>query len=151
MVLVRMRDDNPHEVLLDALDEAQVRQDQIDARRLLPGECHAEIDHQPFAPVRRPETVKRAIHADLAEAAERREDQFLILRHSIDAFCGGRSATIGSRDPAPSSFGPAITLAAPARSSARNTSPASTASRPHAWRKRRRPRSSSVSKTPSRK
>ena len=40
------------------------------------GKGHADIDDDPFARVGRPEAVEREIHADLADAAKRHEDEF---------------------------------------------------------------------------
>ncbi len=91
MVFVRMGDDDADEVLLRLLDEADVGHDEIDAGQVVAGEGDAEIDHQPFARLRRPIAVERAIHADFAEAAEGREHEFAVVCHSGRAFPRGRS------------------------------------------------------------
>ena len=66
---------------LDFVDERDIGIDQLDAGKIRPGEGHAAIDHDPFAPARRAEAVKRGIHADLAETAERDEDEFVGAVH----------------------------------------------------------------------
>ena len=86
MVLVGVGDDEADEILLRLLDEGEVGHDQIDARQILAGEGEAEVDHQPFAAARRAEAVERAIHADLAEAAERRENEFVVVAHDHAGF-----------------------------------------------------------------
>ena len=53
--------------------------------RSSPRERHAEIDHQPVALAAVAEAVEREVHADLADAAERHEDEF-----------AGRSAIIAA-------------------------------------------------------
>ena len=65
------------------LEEGDVRQDEVDARQVRPGEGDAAIDDDPVAVVRRPEAVEAQIHADLADAAERHEDQFGLARCGI--------------------------------------------------------------------
>ena len=86
VVLVRVGDDDADEVLPHLLDEADVRHDRVDARQVLAGEGDAEIDHQPFARLRRPVTVERAIHADFAQAPEGREHELAVVVHSGWAF-----------------------------------------------------------------
>ena len=81
MILMRMGDDDADEVFLDLFDEFHVRQDQIDARQVVAGEGHADIDQQPFALLGGAEAIERAIHADLAKTAKRREDQFVLFSH----------------------------------------------------------------------
>jgi hypothetical protein len=84
VVLVSVRDDHPVHAVDLALDEARVRQDQIDARKRQIGKRHAAVDDDPFALRRRAEAVEREVHADLAHAAKRAEDQFVAFggRHS---------------------------------------------------------------------
>ena len=48
--------------------------------KLGPGEGDAEIDDDPGAVVGRAVAVEAEIHADLADAAERQEDQFVATR-----------------------------------------------------------------------
>ena len=73
-------------------DEAQIRQDDVDAGLDLARERHAEVDHQPLPGVRRAEAVEVDVHADLAEAAERHEYELVsdsagltaaLLRHCV--------------------------------------------------------------------
>ena len=81
VVLVRMGDDDADQILLRLLDETEVRHDEIDARQVLTGEGDAEIDHQPLARVFGAVAVQGAIHADLAQAAERDEHELAVIRH----------------------------------------------------------------------
>ena len=97
MVLVGVGDDEADEVLLRLLDEGEVGHDEIDARQILAGEGEAEIDHQPFAALGRPEAVERAIHADFAETAERGEYQLAVIGHSVRLSCDGLGGGDGSR------------------------------------------------------
>ena len=91
VILMRMGDDDPDQILLRLLDEAEIRHDEIDARQVLAGEGDAEVDHQPLARVRRPIAVKGAIHADLAQAAERGEHELAVVCHLSSAFRRVRS------------------------------------------------------------
>ena len=63
---------------------ADVRQNEIDAGEvLLAGKGDAAIDNEPLAPALVTEAVEREIHSDLADAAERRENEFA-ARPSVD-------------------------------------------------------------------
>src|SRR5262245_1661006 len=74
------------------LDEAQIRQNDVDARIVLAlWEGNAEIDHQPFARLRWPKAVKVAVHADLADAAERQENELLVAGRVATALHQPRS------------------------------------------------------------
>ncbi len=53
-----------------------VGQDEVDARQRRVREGDADIDDDPLARARRAEAVEREVHADLADAAERHEDEF---------------------------------------------------------------------------
>ena len=64
----------------------EIRHDEIDAWHVLVGEGDAKVDHQPLARVRRPIAVKGAIHADLAQAAERDEHELVVVGHLGSAF-----------------------------------------------------------------
>ena len=78
MVLMGMGEHDAGEVLALLFEEADVGQDQVDARQmLLRRERDAAIDRQPLPAALVAEAVDREIHADLADAAERREHQFL--------------------------------------------------------------------------
>src|SRR3984885_16271672 len=83
MVLVAVGEDEPDDVLSLLDEKADIRQDQIDAGQLLLGrEGDAAIDDQPLPAALVAKTVDREVHPDLADAAERREDQF-VLRHQF--------------------------------------------------------------------
>ncbi len=77
MILMGVGDDDAEKVrpLLD--DVAQIGQDDIDARRLRPGEGQAAIDQNPLSSALWPEAVESGVHADLAEAAEGNEDELV--------------------------------------------------------------------------
>ena len=78
MVLVRMGEHDAEDILAFLDQVADVGQDQVDARQVLfARERHADIDHDPLPARRGAEPVDRQIHADLADAAERRKDQFV--------------------------------------------------------------------------
>ena len=92
MVLVGVGEHDAGEVaaLLDQI--ADVRQDQIDARQvLLLRERHADIDDQPGALARVAKPVDRQIHADLADAAERREHELAVRTGHRPYLAGGRA------------------------------------------------------------
>ena len=79
MILMRMGNHQAGEVLALRHQKADVGKNQIDARQVLfRGKRHAEIDRQPLAVALVAEPVDRQVHADLADAAERREHQFLL-------------------------------------------------------------------------
>jgi hypothetical protein len=44
---------------------------------------HAEVDREPGALMAVAEAVDRQVHADLADAAERRKGQFIRSRHQV--------------------------------------------------------------------
>ena len=82
MILVRVRQHQPEQVLPLLLEEGDVGKDQVDARQvLLVAERHAEIDRKPAPLVAIAEAVDRQVHADLADAAERRKCQLIRPRH----------------------------------------------------------------------
>src|ERR1700734_3550329 len=83
MVLVAVGDHQPDDVFAFLDEKADVGQDQVDAGQLLlGGERNAAIDDQPLPAAFVAKTVDREIHPDLADAAERRKDQF-VLRHQV--------------------------------------------------------------------
>ena len=101
MILVRMREHDAGEVLALRDQIADVRQDQVDARQMLfRGKRHAEIDDQPLPPALVADPVDRQIHADLADAAERRKHQFLLrhLRHQLQRSADGQSENVAGGD-----------------------------------------------------
>ncbi len=76
VVLVRVGEHDTGEARAFFGDEAHVGQDHVDAGIELPlWKGDAEVDHEPRAAVFRADAVKVAVHADLADAAERQEDQ----------------------------------------------------------------------------
>ena len=82
MILMGVRQHEADEILALFLEEADVGHDEVDARQmLLVAEGDAEIDRQPGALVAIAEAVDRQVHADLADAAERRKGQFIRPRH----------------------------------------------------------------------
>ena len=72
MVLVPVRKDDAGKPLLLILDELQVGKDELDTRIARIGEGQAKVDHQPLTAA----TVEIDVHANLARAAERAENQF---------------------------------------------------------------------------
>ena len=137
MVLVRVGDDDSDQILLRLLDKAEIGHDEIDAGQVLACKGHAEIDHQPLARVCGPVAVKGAIHADLAQAAERGEHELAVVRHLGSALprLRSRKAAGGGRP----------IEARELRSAA------SMLSSPRSERMSRRPPASIPSKTPSRR
>ena len=82
MILMGVRQHEADQILALLLQEADVRHDQVDARQMfLVAERHAEIDREPAALMAIAEAVDRQVHADLADAAERRKGQFIGPRH----------------------------------------------------------------------
>ena len=81
MVLVRMRQEHGTNAPLTQIRE--VRQDEIDAEMLVPGERQAGVhDHELLA-----QLVHRHVLADLAEAAQRDDPQY---RHGLKYHLRGR-------------------------------------------------------------
>ena len=82
MVLMGMGQHEADQVLPLFLQKADVGHDQIDAgQMLLVAKGDAEIDRQPGALMAVAEAIDRQVHADLADAAERRKGQFIRSRH----------------------------------------------------------------------
>ena len=77
MVLMAVGEDDAEQIVAPLLDEGEIGQDQLDARIIGIGEGQAEIDHHPFALA----AVEIDVHADLARAAEREEEEFLAGFH----------------------------------------------------------------------
>jgi hypothetical protein len=91
VILMGVGQHDAEDVVGVLLDEAGVRQDNLDAGRGLVAEGHAEIDHDPLAGVRRAEAVEIEVHADLVRPAQRQEDE-LVVR-----VCGHPAARWGLR------------------------------------------------------
>jgi hypothetical protein len=77
VILVRVGQDDPDQVLLALLDEIQVCENQFGAGVLVGPEGHAKVHHQPLALA----AVEVDIHPDFARAAERAKQQFLARFH----------------------------------------------------------------------
>ena len=77
MVLMAVGQDDAEQIVAILLDEGQVGEDQLDPGIGRVGEGHAEIDHDPLAVA----AVEIDVHADLARAAEREEEQFFAGFH----------------------------------------------------------------------
>src|SRR5205814_995079 len=77
MILVPVGGNNARQPLLLALDELKIGKDQLDPRIGRVSESQAEIDHDPLATA----AVEVDVHADLAGAAERDEQQFFAGDH----------------------------------------------------------------------
>ncbi len=75
MVLVRMGEQEAGDIVALLLEEADVGEDDVDARLLVAAEGDAHVDDQPLARPRAAVAVEVEIHADLANAAERHEDE----------------------------------------------------------------------------
>jgi hypothetical protein len=81
VVLVAVREHETEDVATLLHEKADVGQDEIDARQLLlGGKGDAAIDDDPLPAPLVAEAIDREVHPDLADAAERREHEF-ILRH----------------------------------------------------------------------
>ena len=89
MILVRVGQHQPCDIapLLD--EERDVRHDQVDAGQIVARERDAEIDDEPRPLAAVTEAVKGEIHPDLADPAERREDQFRTTGHYGET-CAGK-------------------------------------------------------------
>ena len=82
MVLMGMGQHQADQIFAFLFQEADIGHDQIDAgQMLLVAKGNAEIDRQPAALMAVAEAVDRQVHADLADAAERRKGQFIRARH----------------------------------------------------------------------
>ena len=82
MVLMGVGQHQADQVLALFFEKADIGHDQVDARQMfLVAEGHAEIDREPRALMAVAEPVDRQVHADLADAAERRKGQFIRPRH----------------------------------------------------------------------
>ncbi len=82
MVLVGVGQHQPNQILALFFEKADIGHDEIDARQmLLVAEGDTEIDREPGTLVAVAEAIDRQVHADLADAAERRKGQFIRSRH----------------------------------------------------------------------
>src|SRR3954447_8716753 len=76
VIFMRMREHEPRKVAPVLDQERDVRHDQVDAGQVVARERHAEINRHPGALSTIAEAVERKIHPDLADSAERREEEF---------------------------------------------------------------------------
>src|SRR6476620_1604484 len=79
MILVPVSKDYSREPVLLALDELEVGEDELDPGIGRVGEGQPQVDHDPLAAA----AVEIDVHADLARAAERDEQQFLSRDHGL--------------------------------------------------------------------
>ena len=77
MVLMPVGQDDPREPLLLVLDEFKVGEDELYPGIVRVGERQAEVDHDPLAAA----AVEVDVHADLARAAERAEQELFARNH----------------------------------------------------------------------
>ena len=74
MIFVRMGQHDADQVLRALLDEGRIGHDHLDTRHAVVAEGDAKVEHQPLAGV----TVEIEVHADLARATQREEQQFVV-------------------------------------------------------------------------
>src|SRR3954471_6803217 len=80
MILMGMGGDDAQHIVAPLHQIADVGQDQVHARRIaLAPEQHAAIDNDPAPVILRAIAIGIEIHADLARAAKRQEDQFVLF------------------------------------------------------------------------
>src|SRR5690348_4252398 len=80
MVFMPVSEDDPGQPVLLAFDELEVGKDKLDAGIGRVGEREPEVDHDPLAAA----AVEIDVHADLARAAQRDEQQFFAGNHCAD-------------------------------------------------------------------
>src|SRR6185503_16408268 len=84
MIFVGMRQHKADQVLALFLEKADVRHDEVDAWQMfLITKGDAEVDCKPRALLAFAEAIDRQVHADLADAAERRKGQFVRPCHQL--------------------------------------------------------------------
>ena len=82
MVFMGVGQHEADQVLPLFFEETDIGHDEIDAGQMfLVAKGHAEIDRQPGALMAVAKPIDRQVHADLADAAERRKSQFIRSRH----------------------------------------------------------------------
>jgi hypothetical protein len=81
MVLMGVGQHQPDEIAPLLHQEGDIRHDQVDAGQVVAGERHPEVDRHPAALAAVAEAVEREIHPDLADPAERCEQQLRTARH----------------------------------------------------------------------
>src|SRR3546814_6207032 len=83
MVFMAVGEDDAEQVRLALLDEGDVGQDELDPGIGGIGEGEAEIDHHPFALG----AIEIDVHADLARAAKREDEEFVAGLHFCYSGC----------------------------------------------------------------
>jgi hypothetical protein len=78
--------------------EGDVGHDEIDTGRFAIPERNSHIDAKPLTTVARGDPIKREIHPDLADAAERREQKFLLILCQINLPADRRKYVPGSNN-----------------------------------------------------
>jgi len=82
MIFMGVRQHKADQILPLLNQKADVGHDGVDARKMfLVAEGDTEIDREPRPLPATAETVDRQVHADLADAPERRKAEFVGLRH----------------------------------------------------------------------
>ena len=76
MIFMRMGEQQADDIRALLLKEADVGKDNVDARLLVAAKGDAHVDDEPLAVALAAIAVEIEIHADLANAAERHEDEF---------------------------------------------------------------------------
>ena len=79
MILMRMGQHDAQDLIGVFLDERRVGQDEFDARRRLVAKCNAQVHHNPFAIIGRPEAVEIEVHSDFVRPPEGQEHEFVVL------------------------------------------------------------------------
>ena len=89
MVFMTMGEHDTDQILDPVFDEFEIGEHQVDARILVTGERHAQVDHQPLAVT----AVQIDVHADFGRTTQRKEQQFF-FRREILLHLDARSARI---------------------------------------------------------
>ena len=82
MVLVGVGQHDAQKVGAAFLDEGRIGHHDLDAGHGVVGEADAEVDHQPLAGM----AVEIEVHADLARAAQREEEELVLAGNGHAAF-----------------------------------------------------------------
>src|ERR1700680_2699103 len=91
MILVSMREHDAGEIAALLDQEADVRQDEIDAGQILASERDAEVDRDPGPAAFGTQAINREIHPDFADAPERRKHELAGPVHQSRPSPGGRA------------------------------------------------------------
>jgi hypothetical protein len=75
---VPVRQHDALEIAALLFGKADIGHDEIDAGRFMIPEGNAHIDADPLTAIAGSEAIEREIHSDLADAAERRKQKFLL-------------------------------------------------------------------------